>query len=549
MAERAATDRLFRTWLFPFSILGGIVVTLFALTFVLDVARQPDQTGIWSLLWHPNPASALDTLTNASQVACGLLAIAVTVVAIVVELASNRYTHRITELFTTEPINFAVMGFFVVTTAQCLFVSYVVDHEGTGFMPYIGVGVTMVLLATSLVILLPYFAWVFYFLSPLQILSRIRSHALDEIKKCTPARVIHAHREAVRGIEQLSDVSINAMENKDKGVSMGGVDALRGLVEDYQSLRANLPDDWFRIEGELAHNPDFVSMAPEVIDEVVARKSWFELKVLRQYQTIYNEALNRMRDINYLIAINTRLIGNTALRHRNFELLQLVIKFFNTYLRATINAKDVRTAYNVLNQYRLLAESLLSIDNGSLTIQIARYFKYYGRLSFDVKLSFILETVAYDLCTLNELAFDQKSPAARELLRIFLEVDKESEGEHQEAGLRGVRKAQIKLATYYLVSKDEALAREVHADMAHERAERLASIRDELLGVESRDFWEISDRGMNFDFLDADRKKKMMEFFSWFAVMLPPPRPSIAKGMSLDMMPISAASKPTTSQS
>ena len=32
----------------------------------------------------------------------------------------------------------------------------------------------------------------------------------------------------------------------------------------------------------------------------------------------------------------------------------------NTYLRAALNARDVRTAYNVLNQYRQLAEALLA---------------------------------------------------------------------------------------------------------------------------------------------------------------------------------------------
>ena len=31
----------------------------------------------------------------------------------------------------------------------------------------------------------------------------------------------------------------------------------------------------------------------------------------------------------------------------------------NSYLRATLNARDVRTAYNVLNQYRLLVEAML----------------------------------------------------------------------------------------------------------------------------------------------------------------------------------------------
>ncbi len=37
---------------------------------------------------------------------------------------------------------------------------------------------------------------------------------------------------------------------------------------------------------------------------------------MRQYLGIYNEALATMRDINYLIAIDTRYIGEAAARRR-----------------------------------------------------------------------------------------------------------------------------------------------------------------------------------------------------------------------------------------
>ena len=84
------------------------------------------------------------------------------------------------------------------------------------------------------------------------------------------------------------------------------------------------------------------------------------MKILRKYQTLYNEALNKMRDINYLIAINTRHIAEAALNAHNKELFDVVVKFFNTYLRATINANDIRTSYNILHQYRQLGELVLT---------------------------------------------------------------------------------------------------------------------------------------------------------------------------------------------
>jgi len=102
------------------------------------------------------------------------------------------------------------------------------------------------------------------------------------------------------------------------------------------------------------------------------------------------------------------------------------------------------------------------------------------------------------------------------VLRTLLELDREAESKTQESMLRGVRKAQAKLASYYLVAGAEEHARRIFTDMREERAERLGSIRDELLRIESKDFWEVIDRGTNFDYVDAQRKAQLRVFFSWF---------------------------------
>src|SRR5262249_58870929 len=104
------------------------------------------------------------------------------------------------------------------------------------------------------------------------------------------------------------------------------------------------------------------------------------------------------------------------------------------------------------------------------------------------------------------------------VVRVLLEVDKEAESQAQEHTLRGVRKAQAKLASFYLVAGDKGVrfARQIFEDMKDERAERLRSICDELLRIESKDFWEVIDRGTNFDYLDAARKTQLKVFFSWF---------------------------------
>jgi len=197
------------------------------------------------------------------------------------------------------------------------------------------------------------------------------------------------------------------------------------------------------------------------------------------------------------------------------------VKFMNTYLRAALNARDVRTAYNVLNQYRQLAESLLAARSAwpqGVLVEIAGHFKYYARLAHGIGLAFVTETAAYDMCALCEMASALEAQCHDRLLGVFLEIDREPETQAQaeEHALRGVRKAQAKLASYYLLHNQSARARRIYDDMASEAPERLRSIRDEMLAITSKDFWEVVDRGTNFDYLPDDRKEKLREFFAGF---------------------------------
>ena len=507
-----------RIWLLPLSIVGGAALSLFVLSYWIDASQARSPVHALSLVFHPNPQAAATTLSNAAEVTAAVLGVALTVVAIVVELASNRYTHRVTELFVSEPRNFLVMGLFVVTALQGMWVSLTFDYDPQhgGFVPYTGIGLAMLLLTLCLLVLLPYFNFVFAFLNPIQIVGRIYKHTLVAIERAGK-HVETAQAEAVRGVDQIGDVALNAMQGRDKGVSISAVDALRALWTGYQGVRPRLPDAWFEVGGELAHNADFVSMDPAVLAELSARRLWLEMKILRQYQTVFGEALGiRVRDVAYVVAINTRLMAEEAARAGHDALLRMAIKFFNTYLRAAISGDDVRTAYSVSHQYRLLAQALLERDQGPLVVEIAHHLHYYGQVAYSAGLPFILETVAYDLCTLNEVAHARGGPARDELLYIFLTVDKEGDGDAHEASLRGVRKAQIKLATYFLLQGDEPRARRIQLDMANEDRGRLSSIHDELLRVETADYWEITDRGVNFDYLAPERKQKLAEFFGWF---------------------------------
>jgi len=88
----------------------------------------------------------------------------------------------------------------------------------------------------------------------------------------------------------------------------------------------------------------------------------------------------------------------------------------------------------------------------------------------------------------------------------------------QESALLGVRKAQVKLAAYYLMRGLDDKARLISRDMDHEPPERLRSIRQALERVTTKDFWEIIDRGRNFEYMPPAQRACLSTFFGWLDV-------------------------------
>ena len=494
--------------------------------FVVDAGHR-GADGPFRQLFDFDAETMQNALGSLSQVIAAVLGIAITVVSIVVQLAATRYTSRVADMFFRDRINLAVMGFFVVACLEALWVSLTVRKD---YVPQATITATVIMASASLLGLVPYFAYVFDFLDPEKVIARIGAETLERTtsrKETRGAAVDAAGRQvlALSGLAHLADIAVNALGQKDKVIATDASAALRRLLVEYQGRKGTLDAEWFAIGAPLRTDPDFVALAADSLTDIASRRTWLEWKGMRQLREVFGAALSTMPEMAHVVAIDTRYVGEAALATSDREVLVLTIKFMNTYLRAALNARDVRTAYNVLNQYRQLAEALLDTRSAwpqAVLVDIAGHFKYYARLAHGAGLGFVTETAAYDLCALCELASAAEATCHDRLLAVFLEIDKEAETKAEERALRGVRKAQAKLASYYLLHGQVARARRIYDDMASESAERLRSIRDEMLSITSKDFWEVVDRGTNFDYLSEERKQKLREFFADFASLAAP---------------------------
>lgn len=458
-------------------------------------------------------SAALNTLGNAAEVVAAVLAIAVTVVAIVVELAATRFSHEITRLFLREPVNMAVLGFFVLTTVQCMWIGAVLESPGPdAWLPQAGFAVTLGMVTLCLLLLIPYIYFVFTFLSPISVIERICRDAYRMVVAVRPNNVDVQQHRVEESVDQLQDVARSAIQDGDRGIAMAAVDALAGFVSDYVEVRGRLPQEWFDITPSVAADADFIALAPESLAEVRAQGIWLERKVFRRYLSLMMQCAVQARDVANLIGINTQRIAvRFGLEHP--RLLELCLQSFNSYLRATINEHDARTAYYLMNQYRIVAEYLLEGGRVQRTVEIANYLREYGQIGYGMGMTFLLETAAYNVKQLTEAAALANSPAVDPLLDCLLQLDQEIKEESQEESLLGVRRSQIQLATLFLARGDDARTDRIVRDLRGERLERLDRLRVLLEREDREEIWELVDWGVNFSYLAPERREHLGELF------------------------------------
>jgi hypothetical protein len=504
----------------PMAILGGIALVVFASLYTLDHyvtggVSDPDPASAAGRYVRFEPTLISDALSGLAGMTAAVLGIVITVVSLLVQLTSERYT-GVARMFLRDRRNMMVMAYYVVTCVVGVALSLSLHNE---FAPRAAVFSMMSACAFGLIMMLPYFAYVFRFLEPVNLVARIEREAATDVATAAtmrePDAIVEGQAPALAALEELTDITSNSISGKDKIIASRAVDAIRDFVVGYLDVKGRADPRWFQIGERIRDNPDFVAMDPESLRELEADRTWLEWKALRQYLGIYAEAQGGMPDINYLIAIDTRYVGEAALAKGDRSVVELGFRFMNSYLRAALNARVVRTAYNVMNQYRLLVESMMKNGADDMALEGVRHMIYYGRTSYDMQLGFVTETVAYDVSALCELAHTlNRDGLDDKMLALFLELDQPLRVKRQEAGLQGIRKAQIKLACYYLAAGAEDRATKIAADMVGEDRERLRSIREQLTRVESKEFWEIIDRGRNFEYMPPRQKDQMARFFA-----------------------------------
>ena len=502
----------FRAWVVPCGFVGGLSVsTYIALRFV-DFSQGDGTIPFSEVVFLSNPDDVGDAIGGVAEVLIAILGLVITVVAIVVQLAAQRYTPKLVELFIADRVN---ISYFVLMVVASLYSMMVIYSTTSGFLPFWGslalLGMTTVILS----LLIPYFNYVFHFLTPGNFIRIIRRNAKTAMQKVLKSK---AKKEEVRrlqmdvanSMEQISDICLSAVSQMDRNVALMTVRSLKDVMVDHLLMKRRMPRRWF-----VPNKEHFPAISSDFIHELYVGRNWVEMKGFLDMELIFKMAIRDTPDAVSAIANSTKIIGLYAIKLKDNQVLNDVIQFFNTFLRHAVNARNPKAIYNLFYQYRMLAEEVLVVDN-QLAERIAFYFKYYGQIAQSYNIPLILITASFDLAHLLQRAYEMKVPNINTLMDTFLEVDDNPATQANEFDLRSVRKAQLMFASFLLSQGDDVLIHRIVEDMKVEPQSRMEAVRQEMLTVKDRKFWEVTDRGVDFFYMDDEQKHYLNEFFTRF---------------------------------
>ncbi|MCZ6556384.1 MAG: DUF2254 domain-containing protein [SAR324 cluster bacterium] len=504
-----------REWLLPFALIVMVSSLTFLGTSLLDFEAGPRLPGFWSTLLLSDATSTLDDVGNLAEVLIGVLGLTLTVVAIVVQLAAQRYTPKLVDLFLADRVNALTFLGMVFATVFCIWIIY---SSRTDYVPVYGKLLLMIITTVLLTLLIPYFRYVFKFLTPSNIIETIEANLarmVDESVKMDDGIALEKQKSLVaNGLEQVTDIALSAVTQMDRNVALMSINTLSAILRNYTKNKTRLKEAWFR------PNPSqFIAISSEFFDEIAERRLWVEARGFMDMELIFGLALRTMPDANSAIGANTRELCITAIENEDAEAAYLCVEYFNTFLRRSINDNNVRAVFSLLYQYRRLAEYLLP-KQLQLGEEIAGFINYYGQQAMRVGMPFLKVAAAMDIGILLRHGYALNVSPMDRMLEDFLSIGESPDLHDIAFAHEGVRKAHVILAAHLMAQgKYSDHLHRISESLRRESPAWLENIKTALLNVTKQKFWEITDRGgINFEYIEPKLKDALSKFYEEYLV-------------------------------
>jgi hypothetical protein len=484
------------------------VFALFTVVFLGEFALEWNRLGrpgMSELSWeNVNNAKIVDVLSPMARAYNNILAMLIATIGLAIPLTANMHTPKLIDMFLRDRLNQAMLFLMALGAANVLFVDWIV---GPKFAPLWAVRGAVYGSLLGWALLVPYFFYVVRFLDPSNILARLKEQTIEAVDQAADGSLDTELAQDVvhERLYQIGTIILKSLDRADRSVALEGIWSLKRILDHYGEHKGRMPDAWFVVDRK-----DFVGFSTDALEILNEERTWFEMKVHTQLFLAYQNALSKTSDAINSISDANRVVAVAAAARKDSRATGLAIRYFNNFLREAIKKKDMRAIYDVFYQYRLLARDL--VDDAALLRDVVRYFHYYGDVARGSGLDFIQQLAAIDVGFIVRRAYEAKSPAARELLDEALAIEHSRKGEPLALAV----KAKIILGGFFLENGLEAEAAVMREHLRDVPAATLATCERELLSAE-RTYWEVTERQVNLEFINPERRPHVKAFVASFA--------------------------------
>ena len=419
-----------------------------------------------------------------------------------IQTTSSRYSPRIIGIFTRNPLNALVLSFAL---ASILYTFLVRSEVKVNYVPLASVAVAEVLALINFALLFPYVLYTFEVMRAETLVSGIMRRARRELRGGTHARRSQQHRRSLLTcLEQVSDIAFGSVQLGDMPVFVLSIEVMGDfLAREYLPVKKNLRPEWFKV----AH-AELPGASDQIIAEVNRAGTWFAYTVMSSFVDMVGLTPLHRKEAVYAIAVATRKVGLAAIEAGDSEVAELCLRFFNTYLRATINRSAPTFASGIMNEYRRYAIGALEWRR-DLAIEAASHLLRYGRHFDEAGMPAIFGAAAEDVADLAIEARVRDPQVSFRLAQLLVINLLELIPNARPIGLNGLFKGVAKLTCWAMASDEK--------DIAHALVEGIAAappdfVEAALIRMESMQnglFWEVNERVISFDWVEQSLRDQI----------------------------------------
>jgi hypothetical protein len=474
---------------------GGALVAVAVMLVVvfgfLDATRRRSIRDLFT----PDPSGAAGTLGLAGGAEGVALSIVILVVVFGIQMTSSRYSPRIIGLFTTNPLNALVLGF---SLASILYTFLIRGEVKSNYVPMWSVAAAVALAIMNFAILFPYIGYIFAVMRAETLVNSIRRDARRHLKRAVAGKGIRDCRNGLlTSINQISDIAFGSMQLGDMPVCLLTIEVLGNFVaDDYMKVKSGFGPEWFRVgHAELPGDSD------QIVAEVNRAHTWVGYTILSTFVHLVGLTPIHRKEAVHAIAVATRDIGLAAIAAKDPEVLELCVRFFNTYLRAALNQSAPTFASATMNEYRRLAIGAIEW-RPDLAVEAASHLLRYGRHFDESGMPAIFGAAAEDVADMAIEARARDPQVTKQLALLLVRNLLDLIPNARPIGLNGLFKAVAKLAFWAMAAEQREIARSLVEGIAAAPPDFVEAALDRMELMQNGLFWEVNERVVAFDWVE-----------------------------------------------